>query len=200
MRRTRRRIIIGIGGNIGAGKTTASKQLMRMGAHYLSADRIGWDVLNDIAPSLVRKFGKKILDENQINRRKLRRLVFQDLKAVEYLNRLSHSRLITKIKNALRREQGVVVLDAALLFQWPDMMSVVDYPVLVTASRDVKARRAIKRGFDLSTFYRILDMQMRDTVTARMARYIAINCSTKHALSDQCRKIYKEIINDRTMQ
>ncbi|OGC41616.1 dephospho-CoA kinase [candidate division WOR-3 bacterium RBG_13_43_14] len=193
--------MIGIGGNIGAGKTTASNQFVKMGANYLSADQIGWQVLPEITPALKRRFGKKLMNRcDRIDRKQLGQLVFKDPKAMRYLNRLSHPRLKAKIKKAIKNEKGVMILDAALLFQWPDIMSKIDYPVLVTASTDIKARRAAKRGISRARFDRIMRMQMRDTETVKMARYIAINCSSKEVLNDQCKKIYKEIINDRNMQ
>jgi dephospho-CoA kinase len=200
MKRELRRTVIGVGGNIGAGKTTASHYLANMGANYLSADRIGWEVLSEIAPVLRKRFGKKIMKKNRIDRKRLGEMVFNNHEVKECLNRLSHPRLKGKIKRAIRRDQGIMVLDAALLFQWRDIMSKIDYPILVTASRNIKSRRAAKRGINRKAFDQILNVQMKDAEAAKMARYIAINCSSKKALSEQCRKIYKEIINDRIMQ
>ncbi len=200
MKTNRRRIVIGVGGNIGAGKTTFSRQLVKRGAKYLSADRLGWQVLSEIAPALKRKFGKNLIKGNRVDRKRLGRLVFKDPKSLSYLNRISHPLIKTKIKEIIRNEKSVLVLDAALLFQWDDIMSLIDYPVLVTASSEKKIQRARRKGINRTFCNYILRSQIEDAKSAKMASYIAINCSTKKTLDIQCDKIYKEIINDRNMQ
>ncbi len=200
MKHDQGRIVIGIGGNIGAGKTTASRYFAQQGAKYVSADRAGWQVLPGIMPALRRKLGKKLGDQNRIDRRRLRRLLFNDAKTIGLLNRLSHPRLKAALKKTIEREKGLVILDAALVFQWPDILKEVDYPILITASNRIKASRAAKKGIGRNLFDRILQVQMDDAEAANIARYIIINCSTKRTLGSQCRRIYKEIIDDCDMQ
>ena len=42
------KVIIGIAGNIGSGKTMVSRFFEDLGAYYLSADEIGHEVLDEI--------------------------------------------------------------------------------------------------------------------------------------------------------
>ncbi|MEO0161713.1 MAG: dephospho-CoA kinase, partial [candidate division WOR-3 bacterium] len=128
----KKRVVIGVGGNIGAGKTTVARMFKAYGMKYISADRIGWQVLEEIAGDLRKYFGEGIFLGKKINRKCLRDLVFSNPRYLKILNRLSHPRLLARIDEKLEGiKRGMVVIDAALLFDWPKLLKKIDYPILV---------------------------------------------------------------------
>lgn len=186
--------IVGIGGNIGSGKTTCARFFRECGARCISADRIGWSVIPHIASSLVRKFGRRILTGNRIDRKKMRRIVFSSEKNLAFLNRLSHPPLVKKIIAAIDRSQsGMVVIDAALLFDWKNLLKKTDYTVLVQSPIAKKEHRSIARGIDKSIFWYIIKQQKKERVMAKTADFIITNDRSLRDLKKQCRAVYREI-------
>jgi dephospho-CoA kinase len=189
--------VVGIGGNIGTGKTTVVQIFKEFGAHCISADEIGWEVLPKIARVLRERFGEGIMSGSRINKKKLRELVFSDSSNLEFLNRVSHPLLIKRIIDAISNiERGVVVIDAALLFDWPEVYSMVDYPILVKARQDVMLARVKAKGISEDLFMRILSMQKDAEKMAAEAHFVIENNGTVAELRERCLDIYQQIEND----
>ncbi len=191
------KVVIGVAGAICSGKTVVSKIFRRLGAHYISADKIGWQVLPDIADELKERFGEHIMNGATIDRKKLRDIVFANNDNVAFLNQLSHPRLVRKLISAVgQMSAGVVVVDAALLFEWPRVLDVVDCPILIVADEQLQKERAIKQGMDENTFERILRAQKHRALMKKKAAYIIENNGTLNELREKCEEIYKEIQRD----
>jgi dephospho-CoA kinase len=195
--RSGEKVIIGVGGNIGSGKTMVSRIFEKLGAYYISADEIGWEVLPEISYRLKNKFGSDVMVESAINRKKLRNIVFSNKDALDYLNQLSHPLLIKKILEQIGEiESGMVVVDAALLFDWPEIYKMIDFPILVVADTKLKEKRAVKDGIDRDLFRKILGFQKSEAKMSTQAKFIIKNNDTLNALKKKCQNIYKEIKND----
>ena len=189
--------VIGVGGNIGTGKTTVSRIFAELGAQYVSADEMGWDVLPEIAEELEAEFGKAIMAGREINKEKLRELVFADLEKLRFLNRTSHPLLTRRVIGKVEAiKSGAVVIDAALLFDWPEVYAIVDYPILVRSKRELMLSRAKAKGIGENLFERILSMQRDDEEVLGMASYVIENNGTTNALRRRCQLIYEEISHD----
>ena len=189
--------VIGVGGRIGSGKTTVSRLFAEYGAQYISADEVGWEVLEEIKEALKTAFGNEIMRDDNIDREKLRDIVFSDVEHLKRLNGLSHPLLKEKLISRLDAiARGAVVVDAALLFSWPDILSHVDIPVLVKADDDYRERRVGEKGMDRETYIHIQNMQKSDEETEPHARYVITNNGSLEDLRMQCQKVYEEIISD----
>jgi dephospho-CoA kinase len=192
----KRKVVIGVGGNIGSGKTTVAKIFKSFGMKYISADRIGWQVLPVIAEELKKEFGDGIFAGSKIDRKKLRAIVFSNKRFLQKLNRLSHPLILRKIKERLDRiHSGMVIVDAALLFDWKDLLKDVDYPILVKAPLEVKKKRAEQRGIDNKTFQQIIKNQKRESEMEKLACCVINNTGTLAELKRQCQKVFKELKN-----
>ena len=76
-----KKIVIGITGSFGTGKTTAARILSSFGVKVIDADKIVHKVLsskNKISKRIIKAFGENILDKKskKINRKKLGKIVF----------------------------------------------------------------------------------------------------------------------------
>jgi dephospho-CoA kinase len=192
------KIVVGVGGNVGAGKTVVAQIFRDLGAEYISADRIGWEVLPEISMLLQERFGRDIMNGSEVDKKRLRALVFSDPEKLMVLNRMSHPILVKKILECVENiETGVVVIDAALMFDWKEVYEIVDYPILVTADRDKRRLRARAKGVEEELFDRITAVQKDEAEMAQMAKYVIENNGTVAELKEKCLKIYKEINNDR---
>lgn len=191
------RAVLGVGGNIGSGKTVVSRFFEEFGAFYLSADEIGWQVLSEIADQLKGRFGEVIMDGEDVDRKMLQSIVFSCEENLTFLNKLSHPLLKGKILKRINQiTSGMIVIDAALLFDWPEILKEIDYSILICSSSENKKERAVKNGMGTHVFSQILRSQQSETEMAKQATYIINNNGTVQELKEQCHRIFEEIKND----
>jgi dephospho-CoA kinase len=199
-------VLIGIGGNAGSGKSTFVKELARLGAKVIDADRIGWELLKRGTPTarqVLREFGLGVLgSRGAIDRRKLGAIVFARPSARRRLNRIVHPALLREIERrigALRRNSEIrnlhsairiVVLDAALLFFW-NWQHKVDIAVLVSASRANKLRRLVGQGLTLTEARHRLASQLTEPEMRRKADLTIPNNGTVADLRVRARRFYR---------
>ena len=144
-------MLIGLTGQIGAGKTSAAKILAELGATVVDADLIGREVVEQssaLRKRLVKAFGPKISDaRGHIRRQQLASVAFRDRASRDKLNRLVHPYLLKD----LRRQVGaagrnrLVVIDAALLLYWA-MDREVDFVLVIHAGLEIRLKRLRARG------------------------------------------------------
>jgi dephospho-CoA kinase len=149
-------MIIGLTGQIGAGKSTAAEILKTFGAFVINADDIGRTVVEKSVPlrrNLVKTFGPTILDrKGNLNRRKLASLAFATPEATAKLNGLVHPPLIKLLESQIKaaaKKYPVVIIDAALLLQWP-LYKKLNQIVLITAPEKNRLKRMTDRGISLT--------------------------------------------------
>ena len=82
-------MIIGITGGIGSGKSTVSRILKDKGFCFIDLDIISHDVIQDskIKAELFKNFGSEIFDKEEISRKKLGKIVFEDKKKLKKLKK-----------------------------------------------------------------------------------------------------------------
>ena len=112
---------IGITGSIACGKSTVSNYLREKGYTIIDADKLGHIALtsDEVKEKLKNSFGYIILENNEISREKLGKLVFGNNENLKVLNSIVHP-YIRKIILQLQekhRDERLVFLDIALLFE-----------------------------------------------------------------------------------
>ena len=193
---------VGIGGNIGSGKTTVTKELIKLyrkdgiKVKLIDADTIAWELYkresgSKMYKNIVKAFGNDILDKkNEINRKKLGELVFSDKKMLAKLNKIVHPELVSQIKAELSKtDLKVKILDAALLFFWGRKIPVT-YRILVTAPDKQKVARMIKRGYNTIEVKTRLKQQMKESEMEKRADFFNKNNSTLNHLKKQVKLLY----------
>jgi len=194
--------VIGIGGNIGSGKTTLAKIFHGFGAKIIDADKIGWSILKKSSKEfkkIIKTFGKSILAKNQtIERKKLGEIVFANRKQLQKLNRIVQPVLLAKVRQAIRRCSGMVVLDAALLFNW-GLEKEMDASILVSAPKRLKLGRASETGMTKKIAEARLARQMTESSMARRADLVIENNRTKEDLKNKAEEIWQLINKCRTL-
>jgi dephospho-CoA kinase len=144
--------IIGLTGNIASGKSAISYILKNLGAEVLDMDKIGKQIqeLNykKVIEKIEKRFGKEIIENEKINRKKLGSIVFSDKQALIDLNSIMIPLMTEKLKRTIdenrKKETKVLVVDAAILFEanWDKF---VDYVWVVYVPRETQINRLIKR-------------------------------------------------------
>lgn len=193
-------LVIGLTGGIASGKSTVSSLLRNMGACVIDADEVARDIVEPGQAAhreIVDAFGEDILGTDRgLDRERLAELVFSRKEALETLNRITHPRIIERIRNrieeARRKCTRVVVVDAALLIE-AGMVPMVDTVWVVTSPRTEQVARMVARGLEPGAAERRLKAQMETLERLRFADRVIENRGTLRELSIQVKKLWDEI-------
>jgi dephospho-CoA kinase len=199
---------IGIGGNIGSGKTTAAKELVRLyqkdkiKVKLIDADSLAWKLYKrntqqqkpSVYDKIVKTFGSEILNRNQeIDRKKLGMVVFGNKQSLQNLNKIVHPALIKYINNEIKKSDAQVkILDAALLFFWGKKIPLT-YRVLVASSDTNKIKRMADRGYKSAEVKMRLKNQLKESAMDARADFVVENNGTLKNLKNRIYLLYKII-------
>ncbi|MBM3314509.1 dephospho-CoA kinase [candidate division WOR-3 bacterium] len=195
------RLLVGIGGNIAAGKSMVANELRRYGAKIIDADQLGWSLLHRNSPvykRLVAAFGRTILNKaGQIDRSALARQAFVNKRTLKKLDAIVHPPLLEKVREEMERQKkGLVVLDAALLFQW-GLEKEVDVSILVTAPDRLKLKRLTEAGMALADAQARLSLQTPDIRLWRCADFVLENKGSLAELKRKSRALWNFFYSSR---
>jgi dephospho-CoA kinase len=188
------RLLVGIGGNMGAGKSTVAGELKRYGAKIIDADEMGWSVIakgTDEYRKLVKTFGRGILTKTgNIDRRALGKLAFASKASLAKLSAIVHPALLKKVRAEIdRNRKGLVVVDAALLFTW-GLDKEVDVAILVTAADRLKIKRLVDAGMNEEDLVARLKLQPPDSKIWQRADFVLENKGSFAELRRKCRALW----------
>lgn len=159
------RWVLGVTGGIGAGKTAITNQLQVWGIEIVDADVIAREVVALGKPALAEitaRFGEDILlADGNLDRAKLRDIIFTEPSQKEWLNNLLHPIIRQSIIDALSQSTSAyVVLSAPLLFE-NGLQKYCDHTLLVDVPVEVQLARTSKRdNVDAAQVNAIIAAQM----------------------------------------
>lgn len=155
MSRWKDKHVIGLTGSIGTGKSVVRRMLEHLGAYGIDADALGHRAIAKGAPgyqAVLDTFGRFLLDEDeQINRIKLSRIVFNDPQALAALEAIIHPLVIQAVDLLIRRSpHKVIVVEAIKLLESSladacDGIWVVYTPPEIQLSRLVQNRKMTEK-------------------------------------------------------
>jgi len=149
------KLVIGLLGGMGSGKSRVAAEFAKHGACIINADQLGHDALREpaIRDALVQRWGREILHANgDIARDSVAKIVFADEAERRALETVVHPFITRRIREEIEKAQSdptvrLVVLDAAIMLEtgWDQ---VCDRLVYVHAPRAARLRRlADQRGW-----------------------------------------------------
>lgn len=144
--------VIGLTGQTGAGKSTASMVMKKMGCSIIDADKVSREVMKPgtkCMKMLTNAFGCDIIKDNgSLDRALLAQRAFSSKENTRLLNSITHPFIIEKVKDYIKLfETGgaeFIVFDAPQLFEsCGDKLC--DVIVSVTAPKAVRLKRIMAR-------------------------------------------------------
>ena len=198
---SRERLLVGIGGNSGVGKTTVAGELKRYGAKIIEADTLGWALLAKGTPqhkALLKEFGREILTKTgNIDRKALGSKAFASKANLNKLNKITHPALIVRVRKEIdRHKKGLVIVDAALLFLW-GLDKDMDIAILVTAPERLKIKRLRDTGLSEEQVTQRLKLQEPDTKVWRRADFVLENSGSFAELKRKSRALWNFFYSNR---
>jgi dephospho-CoA kinase len=166
--------VIGLTGGIGCGKSAASDYFKQKGVDIIDADLLAREVVAPNTPAMqkiIEHFGKAIVsDAGELNRAKLRQLVFENPDERHWLESLLHplirQRIHREIDEKVREESvmpsklGYIVLSAPLLLE-NKLDALVDRVLVIDCDEELQLQRALARDeSDAETVKKIIKKQI----------------------------------------
>ncbi len=195
-----KKIVLGISGYIGSGKSEAGRYFKSKGAYFIDADVIvdkiyEWDGAG--FDNIKNFFGERFLFKNGgVNRKKLGRFVFSDVNKLKILNNLIHPLVAKEIKLEMEVaiNEKVVVIEAVYL-EGRHMLEIVDRKLWVECGEKQIYTRALQKAkYKLETVKNILEIQKEIKIRPEKPDFVVDNSGDISDFKKRLDKVWKELI------
>ena len=190
---TKKKIVIGLTGNFGTGKSTVAGMFRKWGAQVVDADRLAHEVFKKESPLYSRLNSLFPRLKGKLTRKKVAEIVFGDLEQKKALESLIHPYVFKRIEEKLgQMRKEVAVVEVPLLFETGFDES-CDMTVLVQAPRQKIIRRLKARGFEKSEAQRRWQVQMPAEEKSGRADFLIDNSDGRKKTEEQVKKIWEQV-------
>ncbi len=190
---------LGLTGGVASGKSTISAAFRALGVPVLDADQVSRDVVARGEPALAEiaeEFGKEsLLEDGQLNRMHLRKVVFSDANARRKLEKITHPRIRQRILDWMEAQAGpYCVLENAILFE-SGMDKLVDRVLLVDVPEDVQRARLMQRdNIDADLVEKMLGAQSARSDRLERADDVLLNTSSRDEAAQEVARLHQEYL------
>ncbi|WP_062260702.1 dephospho-CoA kinase [Endozoicomonas arenosclerae] len=143
------KLVIGVTGGIGSGKTAVTDYFSSLGITVVDADQTSRVVVEPGRPALVKiaqRHGQDILtDEGTLDRRKLRDIIFNDDSERVWLEQLLHPLIRDQIVQDLEASESPYTIMVSPLLVETDQHVLTDRILVVDVPEDVQLARTMSR-------------------------------------------------------
>ena len=192
-------MIIGLTGGIASGKSTVSKYLVEKGFKVYDADKIAKDISEkkSVQEEIILTFGNKILDKNgNIDRKKLKEIVFENKEKLKRLNAIIHPKVINFYKELKEKKTDkVIIFDVPLLFE-SGIDKFCNRILVIISDYEVQLNRIIERDkINRELAEKIIKSQLSNEERIKKADVVIENNSSLEDLFEKverfCERIWK---------
>ena len=190
-------MIIGLTGGIASGKSTVSKYLAEKGFKVYDADKIAKDISEkkSVQEEIILTFGNKILDENRnIDRKKLKEIVFEDKEKLKQLNAIIHPKVIDFYKELKKQNTDeIIIFDVPLLFE-SGIDKFCDKILVVISDYEIQLNRIVERDkIDRELAEKIIKSQLSNEERIKKADVVIENNSSLEDLFEKVERFCETI-------
>lgn len=193
-------IKIGLTGNIASGKSEIEKIFKNFNIKTINADFIVHFLLNNdifLKNKIIEKFKNyDILENNEIDRKKLGKIVFSDKKLKKELEKIIHPEVIKQIKKFFEenKKEKIIVVEIPLLFE-NNLEYLFDKIILIYAKDEIRKERIKKRNnFNEEYIEKIMKSQINQELKKEKSDFIIINENkTLYDLEKEIKDLIKKI-------
>lgn len=197
----RKKLIVGLTGGIGSGKSEVCRRFMAFGITVIDADLVAREVVEPGTPALEKiraHFGDEILHtatETQpasLNRAKLRELIFSNPAEKDWLEKLLHPIINQRIRERLAAASSPYTILASPLLLETQQYLLVDRVLVIDANEELQIARASQRDLNNEAQIRaIIKTQLSRQERCSRADDIIHNHGSLIELDEQVEKLHQ---------
>ncbi len=195
---------IGLTGGIGCGKTTVCDLFEELGINIIDTDIIAREVVQpgEIAhQEIVAAFGSNILSQKseqnrEIDRKKLREIVFGQPEKLQQLEKITHPRIISSMRAQVSQSTSpYCILCIPLLFE-KNLREEVDRVLVVDLPTEVqKERVAARDGINIEQVEAIMSHQLERKQRLSLANDVITNNGSVSDLQPQVMDLHEKYLS-----
>jgi dephospho-CoA kinase len=196
----KKKLLIGITGGIGSGKSLACIYFEKLGCKIFYADDIAKELYvsnRALRNKLVKHFGKRILDKTgNIDFFEFRKVVFSSTVNQQRVNSIVHPFVIDEIiRKSKIHKSRLIIIEAALIFE-SGFNKYLDYTIMVSSTVKNRIDRIRKRNeLSLRVIRSIMKLQMPEKEKLAKADFVIKNDSAPPALQKKVNFLHTVLNN-----
>lgn len=193
------RVIVGVTGGIGAGKTSACKVFADCGAYVINSDLVYKRLAlcsRKMKNEILDFFGADVFDSRfNIVGSRLANLVFSDSAKLEALNRITHKYVFRHIEKTVSLcGSRFIFIESAILFDC-GLDNMCRFTVMLISDDELRAERAaVRQGISVDEVKRRMQSQRFYEFIDR-ADFVIVNDGSVSELGRKVRNVYDNIVS-----
>ena len=190
---------IGLTGGIGSGKSTVASEFQRLGITVFDLDKIAREIVEPGTPALQKiseHFGNQVLDaNNELNRGKLRQIVFDNSAERKWLEDLLHPLIRQRqIELESKSNSPYVVIEIPLLVENLQSQQ-VDRILAVEVPTEIQVERTTKRSqISASEVHKVIASQATSPERRNVAHDLIDNSGSIEDLRAQVNSLHQSYL------
>lgn len=192
---------VAITGGLACGKSTVCKIFQNLGACVVSSDKIVHELLSpktNLSKKIVNALGPEVLDGNQLSRKKIADLVFQNKNLILTLENLLHPPVKEKIEELYKEHLkenpgGLFVVEVPLLFESQTPFDFEKVIVVACDKNRALERYLLKKDTDEKDFERRSKRQHPIEDKIKRADHVIYNNGSLEDLEKEVSKVFKTL-------
>ena len=203
--------VIGLTGGIASGKGTAAQMFAAKGIMTVDADDVSRRISHEdseVTAKIIKHFGNSIVaEEGKVNRAALREIVFNDVKALKWLEGLLHPLIREELVQQLAKCAKHAKRDASSCHSCPYCLLVspllletsqyqlCDKIIVMDVNQETQIKRACSRdNMDEKLAEQIINSQMPQQEKCNKADYLLDNNQDKQDLATQVDILHQKLL------
>ena len=191
--------VVGLTGGIGSGKSAATDLFKTHGIDVVDADEVARDVVlpgTTGLQSIVERFGDSVLlSDGTLDRAQLRKLVFTDSTAKDWLNSLLHPLIRERMQQLIVESSSAYCILSVPLLVENKLTTMCNKVVVVDCSESTQLTRAVNRdSSDVETIKNIMDAQATREERLSAADYVLDNNTSLLSLKQQVADLHHQLL------
>ncbi|OUS33318.1 dephospho-CoA kinase [Oleispira antarctica] len=193
------KLIIGLSGGIGSGKTAVSDRFKALGIYIVDADIAARTIVEPNKPAwqdIKEFFGNEVLLEDQtINRAWLRQQVFADTDKRKKLEEFTHPRIRAEIIRDLDNSNSVYTLLVSPLLIESGQIKLVEKVIIIDVPEALQIERTCTRdNNDSEQVKRIIAAQLPREKRLKHADWVIDNSEPLETLDTRIESLHQELL------
>jgi len=169
---------VAITGGIGSGKTYISKMFAELGVPIYNADQKANYIIKSnivIKKSLINAFGSNSFINNELNKKYISKIIFNDKSKLRLINSIVHPLVYQDYNNwLLDQKSSYTIYESAIIYQ-TNTMNKFDKIIGVISDNELKISRLLTRGMKNLSITNIMKNQAGDSEIIRISDFLIYN-------------------------